>query len=118
MVTSQRHFLDAQGVLGHSQGFRGPAPSVLDQRWHEPILYPGQIHRLGAEPTGGALMEVGGELQRAPVVPSRQAIVDGSRLSFDTPAGPWTATGDASGHEKAEGVWRDQANELPPARSS
>ena len=116
MVAPQRGFLDAHGVLGHSQRLGGPAPAVLDEGCHEPILDPGEVHRLRAVPAGGALVEVGGEPQRHLVVPSRQAIVDGSSLSFDIPGGPWTSTSDARGQEKPERVQRDTANELPTAR--
>ena len=89
-------------MLGNSQRLSGSTPAVLDQGCHEPILHPGQVHRLRAVAAGGALVEVGGEAQRHLVVTSCQAIVDGSRFSFDTPGR--TSTGDARCQEKPEGI--------------
>ena len=60
MVAPQRGFLYAYGVLGHSQRISCSSLAVLDQGQHEPILHPGQVHRLRAVAAGGALMEVGG----------------------------------------------------------
>ena len=118
MVAPKRGFLDAHGVLGRSQRFNGSALAVLEQGCDEPILHPGEVDRLRAVAAGGTLVEVGGEPQRHPIVPGGQAIVDGSRFSFDTAGRPWTSTSDARDQEKPEGVKRDLANELPTGRVS
>ena len=70
-------------MLCNLQRIGGPALTVLDEGCHRRSSTRASSTDCRAVPAGDALVEGGGKPQRCPVVPSRQAIVEGSSLAFD-----------------------------------